>query len=250
MNTPSNNRIILRFYEELNNFLPSDKQKTAYSVDYLKKRSVKDLIESQGVPHTEVDLIVVNDQPVDFNYLVKPRDRIAVFPKFEALDITPLLRPNQPPLRDPRFIADVHLGKLARHLRLLGFDCLYYPDCDDCQLAEKAVAEQRILLTRDVGLLKRAIVTHGIFLHSDKPAEQLRDIIRRLQLQTLIAPFSRCVRCNGRLQKVNKENIRSLVPPRTYRHIHEFVQCINCGKVYWKGTHWNRLNDIINHAIE
>lgn len=240
----------MRFYEELNNFLPTAKQKTAYTVEYLKKRSVKDLIESQGVPHTEVDLIVANDQPVDFNYSVQPGDRIAVFPQFESLDISNLPRPNHPPLRNPRFIADVHLGKLVRHLRLLGFDCLYYPEWDDRQLAEKAAAENRILLTRDVGLLKRAIVTHGIFLHSDKAAEQLREVVRRLQLQNLASPFSRCVSCNGVLEKVAKESIRSLVPARTYRYIHEFVKCANCGKVYWKGTHWERLNNIIKRALD
>ncbi len=240
--------IILRFYEELNDFLPAKHRKQSYAVPHPEPRSVKDLIEAQGVPHTEVDLILINGQPVSFDAAVSDGDRVAVYPTFESFDIASTSGLDRPPLRRPRFVADVHLGKLVRRLRLLGFDCRYNPDWDDEQLATISASETRVLLTRDVGLLKRAIVTHGVFLHSDDPTEQMREVIRRLDLKTLIQPLSRCLTCNGALKSAVKKEVASVVPAKTLQHVNHYLQCTNCGKVYWKGTHWGRLKHIIEQA--
>lgn len=240
--------ITLRFYEELNNFLPRSRRKRSYRVACTEPRSVKDLIESQGVPHTEVDLILINGMSATFDDPVRDGDRVAVYPMFERLDITSASRLGRPPLRDIRFVADVHVGKLARRLRLLGFDCLYDPGLDDAQLALVSAREKRILLSRDVGLLKRAMVTHGIYLHSDDPAEQMTDVIRRLDLRAAIDPMSRCLRCNGRLEHVRKADVAASVPEKTLRHIDQYLRCTGCGKAYWKGTHWERLKSIIDQA--
>lgn len=238
----------LRFYEELNDFLPREKRKQQFAVPHEEPRSVKDLIESQGVPHTEVDLILANGESVGFDYRVNADDRIAVYPKFETLDIRSVTRLGRPPLRQIRFVADVHLGKLVRRLRLLGFDCLYDPSWDDDALARISSEEDRILLTRDRGLLKRAIVDHGMFVRSVKPARQMREVIQRLDLEDSINPVSRCLKCNGKLRRAPKPDVKSRVPERTYKYVDDYLECSNCGKVYWRGTHWHRLEQIIQTA--
>src|SRR5690349_10869612 len=139
----------LRFYEELNDFLPEERRKRDFEIQIDRSRSVKDAIESAGVPHTEVDLVIVDGRSVDFGHLLRGGERVAVYPMFEALDITPLVRLRPRALRDPRFVADTHLGKLARHLRMAGFDTLYGNDWDDDRIAAIARAERRTILTRD-----------------------------------------------------------------------------------------------------
>jgi uncharacterized protein with PIN domain/sulfur carrier protein ThiS len=242
--------VAIRFYEELNDFLPREQRRQAVEVPWSEPRSVKDLIESLGVPHTEVDLILVNGEPTGFRHLVRDGDRVAVYPVFESLDIRAVSKLERAPLRHIHFIADVHLGKLVRRLRLLGFDCLYDPQLDDEQLAEISARENRVLLTRDRDLLKRSIVLHGIYLRSDQPAEQVREVVRRLDLQEAIRPFSRCLTCNGRFRAVSKEEVRDRIPPLTYTHIDTFYECRNCGKIYWQGAHWERLQRILRQVTD
>src|SRR5262245_24984371 len=172
----STKRAEFRFYAELNDFLPRRHRFVTVVRLFDGEASVKDLIEAAGVPHTEVDLVIVNSEPVDFKYRVRDGDRIAVYPMFEALDIGPIASVRPGPLREPRFFADAHLGRLARHLRLLGFDTAYERDCDDAHLAATAAAERRIVLTRDAGLLKRNMVTHGLFVRAQQPGEQLLEV--------------------------------------------------------------------------
>jgi uncharacterized protein with PIN domain len=238
----------IRFYEELNDFLPPEKRKRCYRVEFPKPRSVKDLIESQRVPHTEVDLILVNGESVGFDRLVGDGDRVSVYPQFESLDIEATSRLQRPPLRNPQFVADVHLGKLVRRLRLLGFDCLWNPAWDDAELAEISAEQSRVLLTRDRGLLMRSKVTRGIFVRSDFAREQLRQVLVRLDLFRLVLPGSRCLSCNGKMHLAQREQVANLVPPYTLKHTEQFWQCETCGKVFWKGTHWPKLKRFIDDA--
>ena len=242
-------RVELRFYEELNRFLPRPVRKRSFETTFSEPRSVKDLIESQGVPHTEVDLILVNGQPEDFGYRVRDGDRISVYPTFESIDISGVSGLRRPPLRQPRFLADVHLGKLARRLGLLGFDCELDGDADDAELARRSAREHRILLTRDRGLLKRAVVTHGMYLHSDVPDRQTVQVLRRLDLAEKAQPFSRCLRCNGDLRRVPAASVRDRVPRETQRVVETFYRCDSCGHVYWKGAHWRKLQHIVETAL-
>jgi uncharacterized protein with PIN domain len=239
------NEVSIRFYEELNDFLPSEKRKTSFTCKVEGSPSIKDLVESQGVPHTEVDLILVNGESVDFSYQVREGDYISVYPVFETMDVTPVIRLRPEPLRVTRFVIDTHLGRLAAYLRMLGFDSLYRNDYDDATLADISVKEQRILLTCDRQLLMRGKITRGYFVRSRQPRQQLLEVIKRLDLFNSIKPFTRCLHCNGPVHPVAKASIEEQLLPRTRTYYDIFWQCADCGKVYWKGSHYRRMLDII-----
>lgn len=230
-----------RFYAELNDHLLADQQYRTIEKTFYVPGTVKDAIESLGIPHTEVDLILANGQSVDFNYLVQNGDRISVYPVFESFDISGELRVRPEPLRESRFILDVHLGKLAAYLRMLGFDTLYRSCLTDPELAEAGRREHRILLTRDRGLLKHSAVTHGYWLRETDSRRQIAEIIQRFDLANNIQPFTRCMACNGILRAVSQEQIRHKLPPRTAELYEEFRECPKCGRVYWKGSHYQRM---------
>ncbi len=234
-----------RFYAELNDFLPPERRFQEFGYEFLDIATVKDRIESFGVPHTEVDLILVNGRPVDFAYRVADGDRVSVFPVFESFDIAGLERLRPEPLREPRFVLDTHLGRLAAYLRMIGFDTLYRNCYTDEQLARISSGEHRILLTRDVGLLKRGAVTHGYFVRETGPRGQLAEIVRRFHLARLMRPFSRCLACNAPLARASKEEVRTRIPPRAAELYEEFQSCPNCRRVYWKGGHYRRMQQLV-----
>jgi uncharacterized protein with PIN domain len=234
-------RAYFRFYAELNDHLPSNEQYQTLERMLSAPGAVKDMIESFGVPHTEIELIIANGHSVDFSHLVRDGDRIAVYPVFESLDITSELRVRPQALRDPKFVLDVHLGKLTAYLRMLGFDAVYSNSSRDADLVRISVTDRRILLTRDRGLLKQSAVTHGYWLRQTDSRRQLAEIARRFDLVGAIRPFTRCMACNGRLQSVLKEQVRSLLPPRTAELHEEFQQCTQCDRIYWKGSHYARM---------
>jgi uncharacterized protein with PIN domain/sulfur carrier protein ThiS len=235
----------VRAYAELNDFLAPELQGTTMHRPFRPHQTVKDVIEAVGIPHTEIDLIVVNGEPVDFSHHPTVGDRVAVYPMFETLDIVPVARLRPLPLRDPRFVVDVHLGRLARLLRLVGFDARWEHDLDDETLASIGQAEHRIVLTRDRGLLKRRRVTHGLFVRSERPFEQVVDVLRRLDLADRLAPFTRCLRCGGALAGVTKAEVLHLLEPLTREHYDEFHRCVACGQIYWSGSHHDRLADLV-----
>lgn len=237
--------ITLRFYEELNDFLPERLRKVEFPHALERRTSVKDLIESYGVPHTEIDIILVNGKSVDFSYIVQGNDRISVYPVFESLDISPLLRLRPKPLRTPRFILDTNLGRLARYLRLLGLDCLYRNDYDDETVATLASEQQRIVLTRDRALLQRKIITHGYFVRAVHPRQQVKEVLSRLDLYRLVKPFTRCTRCNGKLQPVDKQSIEHRLEPKTRKYFDTFLMCDTCKQIYWQGSHHTRSQRLV-----
>ena len=240
-----------RFYEELNDFLPPPRRKRDIAVEFETRNSIKDMIESLGVPHTEIDLILVNQEPVDFSYIVADQDRVSVYPMFESLDISPLVRLRPAPLRRIRFVLDTHLGKLAKYLRMLGFDTLYSNSYSDDTLAEISCSgEGRILLTRDIGLLKRKQISHGYYVREIKPRLQAREILRRFDLQRQINPFRRCVHCNSEIAPVAKKDIAGKVPAGVLRDFNEFVKCNKCRRIYWKGSHYDRMVNFIKILTE
>lgn len=206
------------------------------------------MIEACGIPHTEVDLIVANGRSVDFSYRVTDGDRVSVFPVFESFDITPIVKVRPESLRTVCFVADNHLGRLARFLRLLGLDTSYQNDWDDPELVRISTSQQRILLTRDVSLLKHGPVTHGYWVRATDPREQVTEVVRRFHLARHLTPFTRCMACNGRLIPVAKKEIAHRLPPRTSRHVDDFRLCSSCDKVYWQGAHHPELRRIVAAA--
>lgn len=240
--------VTIRFYEELNDFVPPARRRVRFRHALGGPASVKDLIESLGVPHTEVDLVLVNGRSVRFTHAVTDGDDVSVYPVFEALDVTPLLRLRPRPLRRTRFVLDGHLGTLARYLRALGFDTLYRNDYDDAELARISHDEKRVLLTRDVGLLKRSLVTRGCYLRATEPRRQLGEIVERLDLYRSIRPFRRCVRCNGLVRAVPRRTLEGRVEPAVLRAFTRFRQCTDCGQIYWPGSHYDRMRALIDEV--
>lgn len=234
-----------RFYEELNDFLAPELRKTTFTHAFDRRASVKDMIESFGVPHTEVDLILVNGNSVDFHYIVGDEDRISVYPVFESLDISPLVRLRPKPLRHPKFVVDTNLGRLARYLRLLGLDCLYRNNFQDDELARLSSEQNRVLLTRDRALLQRKIITHGYFVRETTPRLQVREVLLRFDLRRLLTPFTRCTRCNGTIETVEKHVIENRLEPKTRKYFDQFRMCRDCGQVYWKGSHHVRAQRLV-----
>lgn len=226
-----------RFYAELNDFLKPSQAKGAFAYRYHGTPAVKDAIEALGVPHTEVDLILVNGESVGFDHRLRAGDRVAVYPVFESLDIAGLTHLRPRPLRRPRFICDVHLGKLARRLRLLGFDVTYSNSATDPEIVATALVEHRIIVTRDRGILKQRAVTHGYLVRSARVTEQVVELLDRFDLRGQINPLSRCARCNGMVKAVAKEEVERQLPPRTRQHYESFRRCRQCGAIYWRGAH-------------
>jgi len=235
----------LRFYAQLNDFLPPPQRMQTVTHTFDVSGSVKDVIESLGVPHTEVDLILANGTPVDFSYAVRDGDRVSVYPAFRSVDISPVehLRAQLPP--ELRFVADGHLGRLAAYLRMLGFDTLYRSDYADNELAAISAREKRILLTRDRGLLMRTVVTWGYCLRTTDPSRQLAEVVRHFDLIRSVFPFRRCMHCNSLLQETDKEAIRDRLLPQTREHFDEFFSCPECHRIYWKGSHYRRMTRLI-----
>ena len=234
-------RANLRFYAELNDHLPRDRRYKTVEKLIFVPGPVKDVIESFGVPHTEVELIIANGESVPFSYVVRDGDRIAVYPMFESFDVTPELKVRREALRETRFVLDVHLGRLAAYLRMLGFDAVYGNCSGDSELVRVSSEQQRILLTRDRGLLKYTAVTHGYLVRQTDSRGQLAEIVERFDLARSIRPFTRCMACNGFLARVPKEAVRPLLPPRTAALYEDFRQCPQCGRTYWKGSHYRRM---------
>ncbi|MBN1338376.1 MAG: Mut7-C ubiquitin/RNAse domain-containing protein [Bacteroidales bacterium] len=230
-----------RFYEELNDFLSQKRKKSTFSYTFFGTPTVKDVIEAIGVPHTEVDLILANGESVSFFYKPGNNDHISVYPVFESIDIKDVTRLRPEPLRKIKFILDVHLGKLARYLRMSGFDTLYQNDFEDQEIIRLALKEKRIILTRDIGILKNGSVTHGYFIRSDRPARQINEVIQRFDLKNCTHVSPRCIECNGIIQSADKESVLALIPENTRKYFHAFFQCNSCGRVYWEGSH-NQVN--------
>jgi len=238
-----------RFYEELNDFLAPERRKREFVCRCAEAATTKHMIEALGVPHTEVELVLVNGESVGLDRLLQEDDRVAVYPRFEALDVTPLLRVRAQPLRVTRFVADAHLGGLARLLRMAGFDTLYDNHFDDHEIAAIAVREGRIVLTRDRELLKRREITHGCYVHALKSPEQLKEIARRLDLARSARPFTLCLYCNAPLRAIDKALVLPRIPPAV-RELHEhFSTCDICQRVYWQGSHWQRMRALLDEAM-
>ncbi len=237
------------FYADLNDFLPKERQDTTWTLVFGGHETVKHLIESVGVPHTEVDLILVDGKSVRFDHKMSAGERVDVYPPSFVPDCAGSLHllPELP--EEIRFVLDCHLGKLATYLRLLGFDTQYQNDWEDEILADISSHEARILLTRDRGLLKRSQVKFGYWVRGKKPPVQLQEVVLRFELAERAKPFTRCARCNALLESVEKEAVYHLLESKTKLYYDDFQQCPGCRQVYWKGSHFDRMEGFIAGII-
>lgn len=239
----------LRFYAELNNFLTQNERQKSFDYSFPGPITVKEVIESMKVPPSEVDLILANGKPVGFDYHVNDSDYISVYPVFEQFDISSVSQLRKIPLRITRFILDAHLGKLAKYLRMFGFDTLYRNDYPDETIRKIAGEELRIILTRDRDLLNHKDVTHGYYVRAIHPKDQLAEIINKFDLYSQTDPLTRCLNCNHLLLNAGKEEIREEVDPDTFRIYNEFYRCPDCRKIYWKGSHYDHMKEFIRKNL-
>ncbi|HEY62036.1 MAG TPA: Mut7-C ubiquitin/RNAse domain-containing protein [Anaerolineae bacterium] len=244
------NTSYFRFYAELNDYLPADWRYKRFPYQYENHQTIKHLIESWGVPHTQVGLILINGISVAFSSRVADGLHVSVFPYFSRFKINELSKVLSPEIKTYRFINDGHLGKLTTYMRLLGLDVLYRNNFSDKELVEIAITKGRILLTRDRNLLKRREVVYGYCISTTEPREQLIEILRRFHLTDKIHPFKRCPRCNGILKPIEKEKILHRLEPKTKRYYNEFKICDSCSRIYWKGSHYGRITNFIKGVIQ
>jgi uncharacterized protein with PIN domain len=226
------------FFGRLKDFLPRDQRDRVIAVDFRERQSIKHLAESLGVPHPEIGPVQVNGQERALSSITQDGDQVEVHPV-----------PNGCPV-EPRFLLDNHLGRLTAYLRMLGFDCLYRNDYDDEKLAETAQREDRILLSRDRRLLMRKAVTYGHCLRSLDSLQQLTEVIQRFALKSRIAPFHRCLRCNHLLEPVAKEAVLDRLEPLTKLYFDEFQICPACKQIYWKGSHYEKMRELIEQTTK
>ena len=234
-----------RFYEELNDFLPKHRRRTDAATTFKEKRSIKDAIESLGVPHTEIDLILVNGKSVDFDYILQDEDRVSVYPVFEYLNISDVTHLRKFPLRRSKFIAGINLGKLAKYMRVLGLDLYFDERLSPRGIIEISKRENRIILTGDRKLLKYREVTHGMFVRPGTTVRQIQRILHDLDIKDRVAPFTRCLGCNSQLHMVPKEEVLDRIPPKARAYCDTYARCPSCDKIYWKGTHYIHMQKVV-----
>ena len=227
-----------RFYAQLNDFLQTARRGQDIRCGCARAATTKHMIEALGVPHTEVELLLVNGEPAGFDRLIRDGDRLAVYPAFASLDIGPL---GQSLPLEPRFVADVHLGGLAHLLRMAGFDTLYHNGLTDDEIAGLAAQQGRIVLTRDRELLKRRAIGRGCYVRALKPPAQLSEVCARLNLTGGLRPFTRCLACNQTLRPVERQAIETRLPPSVLHRYDSFWTCDQCLRIYWKGSHWRSM---------
>ena len=235
----------IRCYGELNDFLAPDERYTQFPHAISGSAAIEEVISALGLPSAQIDLVLVNGRSVGTEHRLLPQDRVSLYPVFQTLNISSVTQLQGRPLRRPRFVLDVHLGKLARLLRMLGFDALWRPDYTDPEILAIAQEGQRILLSRDRALIESPSILRGIRIVSQRPTEQAAEVLVRLDLASQLQPFSRCMVCNGLLVKANKEQVQDRLPPRTRERYTEFRVCMDCQRIYWEGSHYGAMISLV-----
>ncbi len=241
--------VIARFYAELNDGLPPPYRMRDHIRVLDPGATVHDLLVSAGITEGAVDLILVNGESSGAHRVLFTGDRVSIYPVFESFDISSLSRVRPVPLRDPRFVLDAHLGKLASQLRMLGFDAAYRNDFRDEELIRISREESRLLLSRDRLLMNTPGLERAHLIRETDPAMQLAEVLVRFDLRNSVAPFTRCIRCNTRLRPAPRDEALERLPPRVREHAYEFLVCPECHRVYWKGTHYERMKKFIETLL-
>ncbi|MCK5571954.1 MAG: twitching motility protein PilT, partial [Bacteroidetes bacterium] len=224
-----------RFYAELNDRLPPAKRYVQFSHSFDDPCSVEQLLTREGVLVDEVDLVLVNGESARLSRVLKDGDRLSVYPVFESFDVRSVQNIRADPLRKPRFVLDVHLGKLASLMRMLGLDALYSNAYTDEEILAISRDEERAVLSRDRALLQHESLTRGYRVREKDPRRQVLEVLERFDLRESLAPLTRCLVCNTPLGKVAKEEVIDRLPPRVRETFEDFWQCMSCKRVFWRG---------------
>lgn len=240
-------KVTIKFYGRLKDFLT--KKSSVIEHKFVDRRSIKDLIESYNIPHTEVDVILVNDKSVDFSYLISDGDLIKVYPPGFVLGGKKVKRLSKQVRGEPKFICDVHLGALARNLRKFGLDVLYDNSYSDETIAEISIKEKRIILTKDIGLLKRKEVRYGYFVRSDEPDKQSAEVLDNFSVVKYMKPFSRCLDCGTKLKRISRAIAKSKMPDHVFDEEMVFYHCSNCDKIFWQGSHILKMMEGLRNLL-
>lgn len=243
-------QVCFRFYEELNDYLPEEMRKVWFECPIENEISVEEKIQSLGIPPNDIDLILVNQQSKGFDYLLQDGDRISVYPVFELFDLSGITQLREKPLRNPAFICDVHLGRLCKYLRMLGWDTLYSNHYTPEELITISSQEKRILLSKSIQLIRHKEITHAYWIRSSDPLEQIKDLIRKLDLSIRANPLIRCLNCNDMLLPVEKQEILHRLEARTDQYYTEFFKCPTCDQIYWKGSHFENMLKFIHQHLQ
>lgn len=243
-------QIKIRCYEELNSYLSPERRKKTFSLEFPRSLEIRDVLNTLGIPEERIDLILVNGIAATAEKRLEPDDRLALYPVFETFDISEVSTIHQLPLRTTRFVLDSHLGKLARLLRLLGFDSLYIQQADRKQLIALSLAEERVLLTRNEILAKSRVLQRAYRLRSELPREQIAEVIKRFELTNCLRPFTRCLVCNGILSPVTKEEVWPYLEDKTKAYYHEFFRCSFCNRIFWPGSHYVKMQTTVAEIME
>lgn len=243
-------QVFIRCYAELNNFLPNERQYSTFSFIRPQNTRIGILLKEIEIPIENVDLILVNGESVDASYILQENDRISLYPVFETFDISSVTKLSERPLRQPRFVVDVHLGKLANYLRMFGFDTLYKNNFSSEDLLLISNNEGRTLLSKNKSLLDNGSLTRAFFIKDTDPRFQLIDVLERFDLFSSARPFTRCITCNSLLQHVDKHSIRSRIPPKVLEYCDEYQHCTTCDQIYWKGSHYTHMQNFIQDILE
>jgi uncharacterized protein with PIN domain len=227
-------KISFRFYGKLNRFIEHKKRYRVFSYTVKGEASLKDALQAIGAPHTEIDVVEVDGRVAPFSFPISQASTVLVYP------CRPVFLKSK-----PKFICDVHLGKLARDLRLMGFDTAYQRDADDKTLLRMSQKDKRILLTRDIGILKNNQATRAAFVYATDPDKQWKEMIERFTLTKWAKPFSRCLECNGAIKRIAKTKVETLLPPKVKQYYDVFWRCMSCQKIYWHGSHYEKLVKLI-----
>lgn len=243
-------RATIRFFAHLGDHLSPRKRGVAFEHTFTGAPTAKEIIEALGVPYADVDLVLVNGRAEASRYRLRDGDRIRVYPLLGAVDVIGPPRLPPPRLDEPSFVLDVHLGRLSRYLRLLGFDTTLDPDLDDPALADLAAEEGRILLTRDRDLLAEGKVAHGYLVRASDSRDQLREVVADLGLARLARPFSRCMACNGHLSIADSQTLEERRPMQTRGEQDDDLQvCAACGQLYWRGSHFQHMRELVTEVV-
>lgn len=244
------NQVHFRFYEELNNYLPDHMRKAWIESWIESETSVGERLQSIGIPLDDIDLILVNQQSKGFDYILQDGDRVSIYPIFESFDVSAISQVREKPLRNLRFICDVHLGRLCKYLRMMGWDSLYSNQLTPQQIIELSRQEQRVILSRSVQLTRHKNVTHAWLIRSSDPLEQLKDLVTALDLSKWADPLTRCLNCNDKLVQVQKREILQRLQARTAKYYNEFFKCLTCDQIYWKGSHYENMLQFIEPHLQ